>query len=215
MPTEPAVHDHASGAAVGALRRIYNPVQQNSVTFLETSAQTNGARTLLELELAPGGSTTPHYHRRFSERFEVRDGELHLQIGRTRSGGSRSASRQRLNRIHCTHSRTQPQHPTRFLIELRPGHSGIEQGLQIVYGLASEGKTNAKGVPNNLYHLAVVLELGDTQLPGVLRVLLPVLRVVTGTGTPHGHRAGADRALLPVTVHQLSTAAQSCDIRVG
>ena len=191
MPTEPAVHDHAGGAAVGALRRIYNPVQQNSVTFLETSAQTNGARTLLELELAPGGSATAHYHRRFSERFEVRAGELHLQIGRTRR--RLTVGQSATVEPHTLHAFSNPtEDPTRFLIELRPGHSGMEQGLQIVYGLASEGKTNAKGVPINLYHLAVVLGLGDTQLPGVLRVLLPVLRVLLA----RARRTGIEQALI-------------------
>lgn len=189
--TEPDGHDHATGATGGAPRRIYNPVQQDYVTFLETSAETNGRRTLIEIEVAPGGGTTPHYHRLFSERFEVLEGELEVQLGKSLQrltvGQSATAEPKILHRFTNT-----TQQPTRFLIELLPGHTGIEQGLQIVYGLASDGKTNAKGVPTNLSHLAVVLELGDTQLPGMLRVLLPVLRLVMA----RARRTGIEQALI-------------------
>jgi hypothetical protein len=36
-------------------RRIYNPIQKDYLTFLKTSAETNGAFTLVEVELAPKG----------------------------------------------------------------------------------------------------------------------------------------------------------------
>ena len=190
MHTQPDIHEHA-GAERGAPHRIYNPAQQNSVSFLQTSAQTNGTRTLIEIEVAPGGGTIPHYHRLFSERFEVLDGELEVQLGtsiqRLTVGQSATAEPNILHRFTNT-----TQQPTRFLIELRPGHTGMEQGLQIVYGLASDGKTNANGVPTNLYHLAVVLGLGDTHLPGVLRVLLPVLRLVMA----RARRTGIEQELI-------------------
>lgn len=44
-------------------------------TFLKTSAQTGGKHTLIEIEVAPGGGTIPHYHLAYSERFEVLEGE--------------------------------------------------------------------------------------------------------------------------------------------
>ena len=47
-------------------RRIYNPVQKDYATFLETSAETNGLRTLIEIELAPGGGNLVHYHKALS-----------------------------------------------------------------------------------------------------------------------------------------------------
>ena len=33
-------------------RRIYNPVQKDAATFLETSEETGGERTLIEIEAA-------------------------------------------------------------------------------------------------------------------------------------------------------------------
>ena len=41
-------------------RRIQNPVQGDAVTFLETSAESGGARSLLALEVMPGGRVTAH-----------------------------------------------------------------------------------------------------------------------------------------------------------
>ncbi len=40
-------------------RRIVNPVQNGAVTWLATSEETGGERTLAELEVAPGGQVTP------------------------------------------------------------------------------------------------------------------------------------------------------------
>lgn len=157
--------------------RIYNPVQKDYATFWETSEQTNGVRTLAEIELAPGGGNTPHYHMAFSERFEVLEGELDVQLGQTihrlRVGESATAE---INTLHCFSNPT--QQTTRFMVELRPGHTGFEQTLQIAYGLASDGKTNAKSLPTNLYHLAVLLELGGGKLPGLFGLLAPVFRAL-------------------------------------
>src|SRR3712207_4643731 len=61
-------------------RRIYNPVQRDAATFLEMSEETGGARTLAELEVAPGGKVTPHYHLTYSERFNVLEGRLTVEI---------------------------------------------------------------------------------------------------------------------------------------
>ncbi|MCA1716724.1 MAG: hypothetical protein LC781_07630 [Actinobacteria bacterium] len=52
-------------------RRIYNPVQKDSATFLKTSEETGGACSLAEVEVAPGGGTRPHYHKTYAEHFEV------------------------------------------------------------------------------------------------------------------------------------------------
>ena len=51
------------------------PAQRDAATFLETSEETGGERTLAELEAAPGGKVTPHYHLTYSERFKVLEGD--------------------------------------------------------------------------------------------------------------------------------------------
>ena len=60
-------------------RRIYNPVQKDYVTFIETSADTLGKRTLVEVELAPGGGVGLHYHKTNSEKFDCLEGELKVE----------------------------------------------------------------------------------------------------------------------------------------
>lgn len=154
-------------------RRIYSPVQKDAATFLETSAATNGRRTLLEIELAPGGGNSLHYHTTFVERFEVLEGELHLQLGKTiQTLHPTQAAVVPINTLHRFFNPTNQM--TRFLVEFQPGHTGMEQILQIVYGLAADGKTNQRGIPTNLYHLAVILTLGDTGITGPLGLLRPV-----------------------------------------
>ena len=53
----------AVGKTVGAGRRYYHPLQKDYATFLETSEETGGDRTLIEIEVAPGGGNAPHYHK--------------------------------------------------------------------------------------------------------------------------------------------------------
>ncbi len=41
-------------------RRVINPLQKDSVTVIETSAESGGERTLIEIDVAPGGGIIPH-----------------------------------------------------------------------------------------------------------------------------------------------------------
>lgn len=40
-------------------RRYYHPVQKDYATFLQTSEETGGEHTLIEVEVAPGAATFP------------------------------------------------------------------------------------------------------------------------------------------------------------
>lgn len=156
-------------------RRIYNPIIKDYATFLETSASTGGKRTLIEFELAPGGGNPVHYHKTFSERFEVLEGELHVQVGKEiRILQPLQSVTAYANTLHRFFNPTGQR--TRFLVELRPGHTGFEQSLQIAYGLAADGKTNAKSLPSNLYHLAIIFMLGEGMVPGPFTLLTPIFR---------------------------------------
>ena len=44
---------------VGAGRRYYHPLQKDYATFLQTSEEAGGERTLLEIEVAPAWETPP------------------------------------------------------------------------------------------------------------------------------------------------------------
>ena len=56
-------------------RTVTNTVTGETITFLETSAETGGVRVVAEITLTPGGSVIPHSHR-VSEIFECLDGSF-------------------------------------------------------------------------------------------------------------------------------------------
>src|ERR1700704_4819640 len=63
-------------------RTFVNPAINDSATFIKTSAETNGAYTLLQIDLGKSDGPPLHYHKTFSEKFEVKEGVLYLQIGK-------------------------------------------------------------------------------------------------------------------------------------
>jgi quercetin dioxygenase-like cupin family protein len=177
-----------STVAVAAERRVYNPVQRDAAVFLETSAETGGKRTLIEVELAPGGGNEAHRHVAFAERFEVAHGTLTVRVGdeeHTLGPGDKACAP--VGARHCFANGT--EEPVRFLVELLPGHAGFEQSLQIAYGLAADGLVTGKGIPKRLSHLALLVDLGDTRLSGPLKILEPVLGLLARRARARGVEA--------------------------
>jgi quercetin dioxygenase-like cupin family protein len=171
-------------------RRYYHPGQKDWATFLETSEETGGERTLIEIELAPGGGNQPHYHLTYDEHFEVLEGELEVQAGKAsrilRPGEKAVAYKTVLHRF-----RNPSDEPARFLVELRPGHEGFEKAIKVAYGLASDGLAAAHGAPKNPYHLALVFEWGEGRLPGAFALAEPLFRLLA----KRARRKGIDKDL--------------------
>jgi quercetin dioxygenase-like cupin family protein len=172
-------------------RRIHHPLQKDYATFLETAAESGGRWTLLEIELAPGGGNAPHLHRSFAERFTVVEGQLEVRTGRdiTILGPGQSVLAP-AGVAHRFANRT--DRVTRFRVELTPGHSGFEATLRIAYGLAADGLTSARGTPKRLDHLALLVEMGDTELVGPPALLRPAFRWVAR----RARAGGVERELL-------------------
>jgi quercetin dioxygenase-like cupin family protein len=155
-------------------RRIYNPVQRDAATFLETSEETGGERTLAELEIAPGGKVTPHYHLSYSETFKVLEGRLTVAVDGVRhelGPGDEAVAAPRS--LHAWSNRGAERSVTR--VELRPGSPGFEKALRVAYGLAADGLVLKNGVPRNPLHAALLLEMGEVRLPGAYAALERVL----------------------------------------
>lgn len=155
-------------------QRIYNPVQRDAATFLETSEETGGERTLAELEVAPGGKVTPHYHLAYSERFTVLEGRLIVEIDGVRH--ELGVGDQAVAAPGSLHAWSNPgQERSVAHVELRPGSPGFEKGLRVAYGLAADGLVLKNGVPRNPLHTALMLEMGEVRLPGAYAALGRIL----------------------------------------
>jgi mannose-6-phosphate isomerase-like protein (cupin superfamily) len=169
-------------------RRVYNPIQKDAASFLVTARESGGTRTLVEIELAPGGGNALHIHTHFAEHFEVVEGELVVQLGREehvlRPGDTAVAPPRTPHRFFSRSAA-----PTRFRVELRPGDEGFERALRIAYGLAADGRMNGKGIPRRLDNLALLVEMGGTLPAGFAGVLLPLLRPIARRARRQGVEA--------------------------
>lgn len=174
------------------LKTIENPIIGDRVTFLETAAETNGKHTMVEVDLSPKGGNQMHTHMSYTETFEVVEGVLGVQLGRKHL------------RLHAGESYTVPPNaphrfynpsetePVRFITRLESGHEGFEQSLCVGYGLARDGRVTSDGIPNNFYHSALLLVWSDTNLPGILAWLTPIMRWVAR----RAQAKGIDRMLM-------------------
>jgi mannose-6-phosphate isomerase-like protein (cupin superfamily) len=171
-------------------RRIYNPVQKDVATFLETSEETGGERTLAVVEVAPGGGTRPHYHKTYAEHFEVIEGTLEVLVGREtrvlRAGQKAVVPKNTLHRFHNATGET-----VTFLCEMRPGQPGFKKIIRVGYGLARDGLTRSDGIPKNLYHMALLLDWSEIRVPGFFTVIEPLMRLLA----KRARRKGIDREL--------------------
>ncbi len=156
-------------------KRIFeNPIIKDRVHIVKSTCETKGEYLLLEIELAPGGGNGLHYHTSFDEEFTVISGELGIEkkFGKIvlREGESATAFKGELHRFF-----NDSNEKIIFQVRITPGNQGFENGLRIAYGLAADGKTNKKGVPNKLDHLAIVLDISDTRLTGWMSLIEPLI----------------------------------------
>lgn len=156
-------------------RKIYNPIQKDSVIFLKTSADTNGEYTRVEVELADGRGVGLHYHKTYSEAFECVEGEVQVKLNKVlhtlKPGMSATAQP---NTRHLFRNRS--GRSCKFKVELRPASRGFEQSLQIAYGLANDGLCKPNGFPRDKLALAWLFDISESNLPGWMSVFEFILR---------------------------------------
>jgi Cupin domain len=135
---------------------LENPVTGQRIIFCRTSRDTEG--TLLEVESVytrPSPSRPPaHYHPVQEEIFRVIKGELHVVVGgkqRTLIGGETLVIPE-----GTRHEMWAEEAGVRVNWQTRPALR-TEVFFETVFRLASEGKTNDKGVPN-LLQAAVIAQ---------------------------------------------------------
>ncbi|MGZ8707927.1 MAG: cupin domain-containing protein [Gaiellaceae bacterium] len=135
---------------------IHNTITGERITFLATSADTDGEAVVIETVVQPHGFVAAaHVHPSQSERFAVVDGTLGMRV--------------RGNKLTLLPDEVfivEPGTPhrfwnagedeVRFVCEVRPALQ-FESLLETMFVLAEEGKTNRKGMPNPL-RLAVIAQ---------------------------------------------------------
>ena len=133
---------------------IENLVAGERVTFLATSADTDGDAVVIETVVQPDGFVAAaHVHPVQSERFAVAAGQLGLKVGRKKMTlGPGKAAVVEAGTAHRFWNAGAD--PVRFVCEVRPALQ-FESLLETMFALAADGKTGRKGMPN-LLRLAVI-----------------------------------------------------------
>jgi quercetin dioxygenase-like cupin family protein len=133
---------------------IQNPVTGESITFHQTSADTNGESVLIETVVEPDGFVAAaHVHPFQSERFEVVSGRLSIRAGKEtiELGAGEAATIERGTPHKFWNA---GEEAAVFRCEVRPALQ-FESLLETMFALAGDGKTNKKGMPNP-FRLAVI-----------------------------------------------------------
>ena len=139
---------------------LENPATGQEIVFRRTSRDTNG--TMLEVESVytkPSPSRPPvHYHPAQEEIFRVLAGELHAVIG-----GRRRVLKEGETLVipeGTRHGMWAEEAGVRVNWQTRPALR-TEAFFEAVYGLASRGKTNERGVPNLLQATVIARKFAD------------------------------------------------------
>jgi mannose-6-phosphate isomerase-like protein (cupin superfamily) len=133
---------------------IENPVTGERITFLATSADTDGEAVVIETVVEPHGFVAAaHVHPKQEERFEIVSGTLGLKVdGEEVVAGAGTTLTVPAGTPHRFWNAGDEE--VRFRCEIRPALQ-FEQLLETMFALAADGKTNKKGMPNPL-RLAVI-----------------------------------------------------------
>ncbi|QRR01377.1 cupin domain-containing protein [Dyadobacter sandarakinus] len=181
-----------------AARTITNPLIKDEVVFLETSRETGGKHTLVEVTLAGGAGNPLHYHDHFSEEFTCLSGQLSIELnGKVIVLSPGETAVAPIGSKHRFFN--QSESPCRFQCRIAPGCAGFEQTLQITYGLAREGKTNKQGMPQSPVILGYMFLISGTRLTGILSGIEPLLRWLGRRAISKGIAADLQRRY--ITIH--------------
>ena len=173
---------------------IENPVTGERLVFRKTSQETNGEAVVLEAFVQPNGFVAAeHVHPHQEERFQVLRGSVGFRLGREQiiAGPGHRITVPAGTAHKFWNAGDEEAH---FVCEVRPALQ-FEQLIETMFGLAADGKTNKKGMPNPL-RLAVIAHghFDDVRLP------FPpawMQRMGLALGAPLGRLLGYDATYVP------------------
>lgn len=144
---------------------IHNSITGESIRFVETAADSDGERVVIDVLVEPNGFVaTPHTHPYQTEVFEVVEGELTFKTdGETIVAAAGASVTVEPGTAHQFWNATDAS--VRFRCEITPALR-FEQLIETMFALANDGKTTKKGLPNPLL-LAVIANhhFDDVRLP--------------------------------------------------
>ena len=159
-------------------RTIVNPIIKDTVTFLQTSEESGGKITEAEITLMAGGGNPLHYHKTFSETFTAIEGELGIKLGKKERKILKEGETYTVEPMSVHGFFNPSDKEIKFNVKLSPGHTGFENSLRIIYGLAGDGLTDKNTIPKSIKHSAIVLCMSDMNLPGIFTWMFPLLMFI-------------------------------------
>jgi quercetin dioxygenase-like cupin family protein len=167
-----------------------NPVTGERGVILAGDDEDRDARMVVELTVAPGGAVAAaHSHSYIHETFEVLEGEVGFLLDGERSvGGPGTKVEIPVGAVHDWWNAGRGE--ARVIVTVDPV-GRFDEMIKTLYGLARDGKTNDKGMPN-LLQLAVFAkefrpEIELTKPPRAVQSLL--FGILSPIGKALGYRA--------------------------
>jgi quercetin dioxygenase-like cupin family protein len=182
---------------------IENPVTGERLVFRKTSRDTGGQAVVIETFVQPNGFVAAaHVHPSQEERFEVLRGSVGFKIGRKKivAGPGRRITVPAGTPHKFWNAGDDEAH---FVCEVRPAVQ-FESLIETMFGLAADGKTNRKGMPNPL-RLAVIAKahFDTVRLPFPPAILQ---RIALAAGAPVGQLLGYGATYVPAGEPAAATA---------
>jgi mannose-6-phosphate isomerase-like protein (cupin superfamily) len=137
-----------------------NPVTGERVVVRVGTEESGGELLVADLYVRPGGAVAgEHVHARIEEWFTVQEGRIGFRLD-----GRESIARPNV-RLHLPAGVAHDwwnagEEEARVVVEVRPG-ARFEEMIKNLYGLAQDGKTDAKGMPNLLQAALFAREFKD------------------------------------------------------
>jgi quercetin dioxygenase-like cupin family protein len=137
-----------------------NPVTGERVVVRVGTEESGGELLVADLYVRPGGAVAgEHVHARIEEWFTVQEGRIGFRLD-----GRESIARPNV-RLHLPAGVAHDwwnagEEEARVVVEVKPG-ARFEEMIKNLYGLAQDGKTDAKGMPNLLQAALFAREFED------------------------------------------------------
>jgi len=133
---------------------LTNPISGETLIFRQTAADTGGELVEVECIVSPGGAVAgAHVHPLQEERFEVLQGQVGFRAGRSTviatPGETVVVPAGTVHRFWNA-----GETDARFVCQVRPALE-FEALIETMFGLARDGRTNRRGMPNPL-RMAVI-----------------------------------------------------------